>query len=146
MIKRWRNRPVVVPTPRGEKNALVLAAGNVVGRYEGERPGLPCLMLGSHLEHGNAVRVSREEARHESVERERERLVPSISQAAVYAAPLIFDFLRRQGGVEREIGHESEQPAPVPAECDPLKLAMVGRTRRCQASPDPLRFVSYFER
>jgi allantoate deiminase len=25
-------------------------AGNVVGRYEGERPGLPCLMLGSHLD------------------------------------------------------------------------------------------------
>jgi allantoate deiminase len=24
--------------------------GNVVGRYEGERPGLPCLMLGSHLD------------------------------------------------------------------------------------------------
>jgi len=26
------------------------AAGNVVGRYEGERPGLPCLVLGSHLD------------------------------------------------------------------------------------------------
>jgi allantoate deiminase len=26
------------------------AVGNVVGRYEGERPGLPCLMLGSHLD------------------------------------------------------------------------------------------------
>lgn len=26
------------------------AAGNTVGRYEGERPGLPCLMLGSHLD------------------------------------------------------------------------------------------------
>ncbi len=26
------------------------AAGNVVGRYEGERPGLPCLLLGSHLD------------------------------------------------------------------------------------------------
>jgi allantoate deiminase len=26
------------------------AMGNVVGRYEGERPGLPCLMLGSHLD------------------------------------------------------------------------------------------------
>jgi len=26
------------------------AAGNCVGRYEGERPGLPCLMLGSHLD------------------------------------------------------------------------------------------------
>ena len=26
------------------------AIGNVVGRYEGERPGLPCLMLGSHLD------------------------------------------------------------------------------------------------
>jgi allantoate deiminase len=25
-------------------------AGNVVGRYEGERSGLPCLMLGSHLD------------------------------------------------------------------------------------------------
>jgi allantoate deiminase len=25
-------------------------AGNVVGRYEGERPGLSCLMLGSHLD------------------------------------------------------------------------------------------------
>ena len=24
--------------------------GNVVGRYEGERPGMPCLMLGSHLD------------------------------------------------------------------------------------------------
>jgi allantoate deiminase len=26
------------------------AVGNVVGRYEGERPGLACLMLGSHLD------------------------------------------------------------------------------------------------
>ena len=26
------------------------AAGNVVGRYEGKRTGLPCLMLGSHLD------------------------------------------------------------------------------------------------
>ncbi len=26
------------------------AAGNAVGRYEGERPGLPCLILGSHLD------------------------------------------------------------------------------------------------
>jgi allantoate deiminase len=26
------------------------AIGNVVGRYEGERPGQPCLMLGSHLD------------------------------------------------------------------------------------------------
>ena len=26
------------------------AIGNVVGRYEGEHPGLPCLMLGSHLD------------------------------------------------------------------------------------------------
>jgi allantoate deiminase len=26
------------------------AVGNVVGRYEGERDGLPCLMLGSHLD------------------------------------------------------------------------------------------------
>lgn len=27
------------------------AIGNVCGRYEGERPGLPCLMLGSHYDH-----------------------------------------------------------------------------------------------
>ena len=26
------------------------AVGNVVGRYEGAQPGLPCLMLGSHLD------------------------------------------------------------------------------------------------
>lgn len=26
------------------------AMGNAVGRYEGDRPGLPCLMLGSHLD------------------------------------------------------------------------------------------------
>ena len=26
------------------------AIGNVIGRYEGEHPGLPCLMLGSHLD------------------------------------------------------------------------------------------------
>jgi len=30
--------------------ASVDAVGNVVGRYEGTRPGLPCLMLGSHLD------------------------------------------------------------------------------------------------
>jgi len=30
--------------------ARVDAMGNVVGRYEGTRPGLPCLMLGSHLD------------------------------------------------------------------------------------------------
>ena len=31
-------------------SAHVDAIGNVVGRYEGERPGLPCLLLGSHLD------------------------------------------------------------------------------------------------
>ena len=31
-------------------NAALDAIGNVVGRYEGEQPGLPCLMLGSHLD------------------------------------------------------------------------------------------------
>jgi allantoate deiminase len=30
--------------------ALLDPIGNVVGRFEGERPGLPCLMLGSHLD------------------------------------------------------------------------------------------------
>ena len=30
--------------------ARVDAMGNVVGRYEGTRPGSPCLMLGSHLD------------------------------------------------------------------------------------------------
>jgi allantoate deiminase len=30
--------------------AHVDAMGNCVGRYEGDRPGLPCLMLGSHLD------------------------------------------------------------------------------------------------
>ncbi len=31
-------------------NARLDAVGNVVGRYEGRQPGLPCLMLGSHLD------------------------------------------------------------------------------------------------
>lgn len=31
-------------------SARLDAVGNVVGRYEGERSGLPCLMLGSHLD------------------------------------------------------------------------------------------------
>ena len=31
-------------------SARLDAIGNVVGRYEGETPGLPCLMLGSHLD------------------------------------------------------------------------------------------------
>ena len=31
-------------------SARLDAIGNVVGRYEGERPELPCLMLGSHLD------------------------------------------------------------------------------------------------
>ena len=26
------------------------AAGNVVGRYEGDRPGLPALLIGSHID------------------------------------------------------------------------------------------------
>lgn len=30
--------------------AHIDAIGNVVGRYEGDKPGLPCLMLGSHLD------------------------------------------------------------------------------------------------
>ena len=30
--------------------AHIDAIGNVCGRYEGERPGLPCLMLGSHYD------------------------------------------------------------------------------------------------
>jgi allantoate deiminase len=33
-----------------DMQARLDAIGNVVGRYEGERPGLPCLMLGSHLD------------------------------------------------------------------------------------------------
>src|SRR5579859_5093941 len=31
-------------------SAKLDAIGNVCGRYEGERPGLPCLMLGSHYD------------------------------------------------------------------------------------------------
>src|SRR6201991_1276415 len=31
-------------------SARLDAIGNVCGRYEGERPGLPCLMLGSHYD------------------------------------------------------------------------------------------------
>ena len=31
-------------------DASLDAIGNCIGRYEGERPGLPCLMLGSHLD------------------------------------------------------------------------------------------------
>jgi allantoate deiminase len=31
-------------------SARLDAIGNVVGRYEGERPGRPCLMMGSHLD------------------------------------------------------------------------------------------------
>src|SRR5215469_4643398 len=31
-------------------NARLDAVGNVVGRYEGDRAGLPCLLLGSHLD------------------------------------------------------------------------------------------------
>lgn len=31
-------------------NAGLDAIGNVCGRYEGDRPGLPCLMLGSHYD------------------------------------------------------------------------------------------------
>jgi allantoate deiminase len=31
-------------------SARLDAVGNVVGRYEGARPGLPCLMMGSHLD------------------------------------------------------------------------------------------------
>jgi allantoate deiminase len=31
-------------------SARLDAIGNIVGRYEGERPGLPCLLLGSHLD------------------------------------------------------------------------------------------------
>jgi allantoate deiminase len=31
-------------------SARLDAIGNVVGRYEGDRPGLPCLMMGSHLD------------------------------------------------------------------------------------------------
>src|SRR5258706_7502799 len=31
-------------------SARLDAAGNVVGRYEGDRPGLSCVMLGSHLD------------------------------------------------------------------------------------------------
>jgi allantoate deiminase len=54
---------IYLSTQQRAANALVLgwmreagmsarldAAGNVVGRYEGERLGLPCLMLGSHLD------------------------------------------------------------------------------------------------
>jgi allantoate deiminase len=31
-------------------SARLDAIGNIVGRYEGDRPGLPCLMMGSHLD------------------------------------------------------------------------------------------------
>src|SRR4030081_3817298 len=34
----------------GMRAAHLDAIGNVCGRYEGDRPGLPCLMLGSHYD------------------------------------------------------------------------------------------------
>lgn len=44
------NEVVLGWTREAGMSARIDAIGNVVGRYEGERAGLPCLMLGSHLD------------------------------------------------------------------------------------------------
>jgi allantoate deiminase len=48
--QREANRLVTGWMREAGMSARLDAVGNVVGRYEGERPGLPCLMLGSHLD------------------------------------------------------------------------------------------------
>jgi len=47
---RQANETVAVWMREAGLQTRVDAAGNVVGRREGDRPGLPCLMLGSHLD------------------------------------------------------------------------------------------------
>jgi allantoate deiminase len=47
---RAANQDVLAWMREAGMQASIDAIGNVVGRYEGERPGLPCLMLGSHLD------------------------------------------------------------------------------------------------
>jgi allantoate deiminase len=42
LVRRWMGEAGM--------DTRIDAIGNVVGRYEGQRPGLPCLMLGSHLD------------------------------------------------------------------------------------------------
>ncbi len=49
-------------------SARLDAAGNCVGRYEGERPGLPALVLGSHLD---TVRDAGQVRRHARRDRRR---------------------------------------------------------------------------
>src|SRR5205085_11869295 len=48
--QRAANARVLAWMAEARMRARLDAVGNVVGRYEGERPGLPCLMLGSHLD------------------------------------------------------------------------------------------------
>jgi allantoate deiminase len=48
--QRAANALVLAWMKEAGMTARLDAAGNAVGRYEGERPGLPCLMLGSHLD------------------------------------------------------------------------------------------------
>jgi len=48
--QRDANRLVLAWMEEAGMRAHVDAIGNCVGRYEGESPGLPCLMLGSHLD------------------------------------------------------------------------------------------------
>jgi len=48
--QREANRLVLGWMEEAGMRARVDAIGNCVGRYEGEAPGLPCLMLGSHLD------------------------------------------------------------------------------------------------
>ena len=48
--QRQANRLVIGWMREAGMSARLDAVGNIVGRYEGEHPGLPCLMLGSHLD------------------------------------------------------------------------------------------------
>ena len=48
--QRDANRLVLAWMEEAGMRAHVDAIGNCVGRYEGASPGLPCLMLGSHLD------------------------------------------------------------------------------------------------
>ena len=47
---RAASEAVIVWMTEAGMKARLDAIGNVVGRYEGKTPGLPCLMLGSHLD------------------------------------------------------------------------------------------------
>ena len=132
------------------------AIGNVCGRYEGERPGLPCLMLGSHydtvrdagkwdgplgVDHRDLLRRRPAQARQASAVRDRGRRLCRRGGRA-----LCLDLARQPRGGGNVRGERARRQRPRRhhhARCDDRVRARPRSYRCCGARPGEL--LAYVE-